>query len=50
MTKFLLNKNVIFFSLNINLHIFLDKKSLNIKKYFWNIPTIIALDVKYKAT
>ena len=35
MTKFLFNKNVyIFFSLNINVHIFLDKKSLNIKKYF----------------
>ena len=34
------------FSLNVNLYNFLDKKTFNIKKHFWNISAIIAALLK----
>ena len=40
MAKSLHNKNI-FFSLNINIYNFLDKKTLNMKKYFCNISATI---------
>ena len=35
-------KTKIFFSLNVNIYSFLDKKTLNIKRYFCNISASIA--------